>query len=1286
MRLVGALVDRAMFPGTEPSYDMASFEELFFLPLQGGGQQYKVPCVLFPYYKGSPFLIIYAHGNGSDVGDILGRLEELAFSVQAHVLGFDYPGYGCALGQADVARVDEVLSAVIAFATGELGWPLENIVLFGCSIGTGPCTRFARNIAQKRFQKDTAVPPVSPSVLRHHNRGVGGQTASEGLSDRPSSPPWSPERCFRPSHELLLPDRKLGGLILQCPYRSIRHAAERFIGKLMARILVEAHWDIEKEIAKCECPILWIHGKRDDMFDWKGSQAMYEQYYNNFKMIHLPEDATHLTFDFDADLVVPIRTFLRNLVAPNMCPAPHFTSCLRLGSDRLRAPLFPCEVPIVPVASHRLHAAVVDVLSTWIESPHQCRLLDAADAEEACEEDVSHEQPAAREKNTNNQLLMSWPAVEDTVAETDDVSQTHASAQVPIGVDAQGRPQIFAKRVFIPRRLPRGFEITSPPASETALHKFWPWSKFQSAVIRAVRSLGTCLCTEVVSRHVPDYSSTERFVATAHWVRRFFALRFRHTLGMDVIYQRQRTTQHAASAGSTIWDIHGIVVAGVLLRLDAKATLRVEALPPVLGHDNPLYTSQDYLVVPVFSCPKDFIFPLARWLILAAAEHERLSLNRTPGESTRTAETNQLLTDRPESLTEFGSNYLCDFSSQDRRPMVERLGFEFGNHFPYGWDSLLQKLLDDWDWFKPRILLNAGLHNTGPSAAAYLCIRGWRPNPAWLTMDGRTPRYASSEGSFPSLPAVASAIPAPVMVDERHDAVMSQSSTQSPKQESQTASPRRAQFGCPTIELRHDERLMRLAQWWTARLDSRFPTDPEKCMQDPTPHGVVHDRRQYIARCRKWDKTKRPSICYHHVFHLVLLRPGFAVPELFARIDALWRLVEILTGVECEPQSTTTQPREKEAQDTPSPLQSAFLVNLSFSIMFVRRLLNNARSQFSPTATTPPGIDALLVVARAKLPPFLSRQYPGVVSPSVRLLDELRFALLSGSQIWDMGQVVRDVPLLGYHQEVHGWQTGCYGVGGMSCLIVELEDLLATLYDALEAVDTNMPVPLASSRPPAHHSICNYMPSDVIVKVSEDRHVRWAPVPMPPGEARRLSSAARVLHEVFMRYLLSPRNKRSSWWRQDFTWVTKPLQRISLPPRPIDLVRQEQRDQEVAASSVLTTQRGLTMHSLLIAKHVEQLASPPPPRPSPLESLCHAEPPRSLAAVALPGTHASGGGRHQTDPSQHEERKAFIEKSNSVLSDSSTSDRAPSDFASAGSGSWSGELLDSAVATAQVAK
>jgi abhydrolase domain-containing protein 17 len=90
----------------------------------------------------SPYLVYYHHGNGEDLGGIRQRLEALhraGFSV----LAWDYPGYGTSDGRPAADAILRIAEQLWESIPESFGYPPEQVILYGRSVGGGPATWLA---------------------------------------------------------------------------------------------------------------------------------------------------------------------------------------------------------------------------------------------------------------------------------------------------------------------------------------------------------------------------------------------------------------------------------------------------------------------------------------------------------------------------------------------------------------------------------------------------------------------------------------------------------------------------------------------------------------------------------------------------------------------------------------------------------------------------------------------------------------------------------------------------------------------------------------------------------------------------------------------------------------------------------------------------------------------------------------------------------------------------------------------------------------------------------------
>lgn len=124
-----------------------------------------------------PRCVLYFHSNGTDIGGARGEAMRLCFELNSFVVLPEYPGYGLwADDVPSVYGVDEACLYAFQYANDELDVLVENIVIFGRSIGTGPACRLAAHVAS--VQKDVgAVILVTPFFERAQD-GRGARSSS----------------------------------------------------------------------------------------------------------------------------------------------------------------------------------------------------------------------------------------------------------------------------------------------------------------------------------------------------------------------------------------------------------------------------------------------------------------------------------------------------------------------------------------------------------------------------------------------------------------------------------------------------------------------------------------------------------------------------------------------------------------------------------------------------------------------------------------------------------------------------------------------------------------------------------------------------------------------------------------------------------------------------------------------------------------------------------------------------------------------------------------------------
>ncbi|HEX6589786.1 MAG TPA: alpha/beta hydrolase [Longimicrobiales bacterium] len=127
-----------MFPAPGPSYRSDSIDGLVTLRAADGNGV----SALHLENPRARYTILYSHGNGEDLGNVLPVLEairDLGFAVFA----YDYRGYGTSPGRASADGAVLDAEAAYEHVTGALGVAADRLILWGRSIGGGPTVHLA---------------------------------------------------------------------------------------------------------------------------------------------------------------------------------------------------------------------------------------------------------------------------------------------------------------------------------------------------------------------------------------------------------------------------------------------------------------------------------------------------------------------------------------------------------------------------------------------------------------------------------------------------------------------------------------------------------------------------------------------------------------------------------------------------------------------------------------------------------------------------------------------------------------------------------------------------------------------------------------------------------------------------------------------------------------------------------------------------------------------------------------------------------------------------------------
>lgn len=255
------LVTNVLFPCPPPTYTINSFPgELIWVPgwseehNVGGGEGLdgiptlceNVPCLLLPY-ESARFLAIFFHSNADDLGRCRWFCHFLRDQFQIHILAVEYPGYGVCTGTVSRESVLGNARAALRFVTRTLKLPLDQVMIFGRSIGTGPALELARTF-------------------------------------------------------------KVAAVILVTPFTSVKDLFRDKVGPFA--LLVDEWFRNDEAIKQVHSPTMIIHGQKDRIIPWQHGEALFKACQDRKIFINPPlmEHNTNLAID-SSYLIIPMFRF-----------------------------------------------------------------------------------------------------------------------------------------------------------------------------------------------------------------------------------------------------------------------------------------------------------------------------------------------------------------------------------------------------------------------------------------------------------------------------------------------------------------------------------------------------------------------------------------------------------------------------------------------------------------------------------------------------------------------------------------------------------------------------------------------------------------------------------------------------------------------------------------------------------------------------------------------------------------------------------------------------------------
>lgn len=209
--------------------------------------------------------IIFCHGNGTDINQMLETCYDIIKECQCSMILLEYPGYGLSSGTPTQSSCCATIEAIIDHLILKESIPANEIIMCGQSIGTGVVTHGAKYCV-KRYEQD------------------------------------------------------VGGLILISPFTSIKTLAKELHA---CGSFVLDRFNNASNLKCCRTPTLLIHGQSDKLISWAHSKVLAKLVKTESLMTNYPKYATHNEFNWKTDIIKPIDSFIKTYTNVGHKPYPN---------------------------------------------------------------------------------------------------------------------------------------------------------------------------------------------------------------------------------------------------------------------------------------------------------------------------------------------------------------------------------------------------------------------------------------------------------------------------------------------------------------------------------------------------------------------------------------------------------------------------------------------------------------------------------------------------------------------------------------------------------------------------------------------------------------------------------------------------------------------------------------------------------------------------------------------------------------------------------------------------
>jgi len=250
-------IESAAFPAPKKGYTSSHKNFRFIV----APESQKIACMFYEFKK-SKSVLIYSHGNATDIGYMHKFISNLSRDCAINIISYDYEGYGLTPGIPSENGCIKAITCVYNYLINE-GYSPNNIILYGTSIGTGPTVDLAEKISNK--------------------------------------------------------NKKLKGVLLQTPYTSVVGVVSKIPEVSSSYVCSSVSMEnpnifrSSEKISKITSPIVIVHGIKDELISYSHAVSLYQS--NKLASLVTLENATHnnIENDYYEVIVKCIKNMLNNV-------------------------------------------------------------------------------------------------------------------------------------------------------------------------------------------------------------------------------------------------------------------------------------------------------------------------------------------------------------------------------------------------------------------------------------------------------------------------------------------------------------------------------------------------------------------------------------------------------------------------------------------------------------------------------------------------------------------------------------------------------------------------------------------------------------------------------------------------------------------------------------------------------------------------------------------------------------------------------------------------------------